>query len=369
MNIHTSKDWFSENYIFRVSAENAPVGIIETDAQAHCLYVNNRWCKMTGLLPEEAKGKGWELAIHPEDRNKVLNNWSDAAEIGKEFNMEFRLMTPEKLITWVHGSSNSLVNEDGEIIGHIGTMTDITERVQAENAMKELARELMRNLDSLEQFKYIISHDLKSPVRNMVALLSFYNKKDPTNKNNKKIIINIEKSAKKLQKILNELIKLSDIGKSKGEIEEEIKFADAYRSIINSIGDIVKHSKAKIKVDFSNAPTVKYVNVYLHSILLNLITNSIKYKSPKRKPVVNIRTYKKGKYTCLEISDNGIGMDLEKNGDRVFGLFQRFNTSTEGKGLGLYIIKTIIEANGGMITLTSEPGKGSVFTVSFKNKK
>lgn len=368
MNIH-SKDWFGDNYIFRVSAENAPVGIIETDAQSHCLYVNKRWCEMAGMLAEEAKGLGWKAAIHPDDKDKVLNSWSDAAEIGTEFNMEFRLITPEKKITYVNGSSSSLVNEDGEIIGHIGTMTDITDRVQAENATKDLARELMRNLDSLEQFKYIISHDLKAPVRNMVALLGFYNKKDPTNKNNKKIISNIEKSAKKLQKILNELIKLSDLGKSRGEIAEEIKFMDAYRSVIQSIGDAVKSSKAKITVDFSAVPTINYVTVYLNSILLNLITNSIKYRSPKRKPIINIRTYKKGKYTCLEISDNGIGMDLERNGDRVFGLFQRFNTSTEGKGLGLYIIKTIIEANGGMITVESQPGKGSVFTVSFKNKK
>src|SRR5665213_2266196 len=120
MNVHT-KEWLGDNYIFRVSSENAPVGIIETDAQSHCLYVNKRWCEMAGLIPEKAKGLGWKSAIHAEDRDRVLNSWSDAAEIGNEFNMEFRLKTPEGKITWVNGSSNSLVNEDGEIIGHIGT--------------------------------------------------------------------------------------------------------------------------------------------------------------------------------------------------------------------------------------------------------
>ena len=120
--------------------------------------------------------------------------------------------------------------------------------------------------------------------------------------------------------------------------------------------------------DFTEAPTVKFTSIHLNSIMLNLISNAIKYRSPDRDPEIHIRTYSKGKLTYLEVKDNGLGIDLERHKDKLFGLFQRFHDHADSKGLGLFIINSIVVENGGKIEVKSEINKGTTFTVSFKNR-
>jgi len=122
---------------FRTLTSHAPVGIFQTDASGHCLFVNERWCEMAGMTPEEAKGTGWSRALHPEDRERVFNEWYDAAKAGREFASEYRFQTPEGKVTWIYGSAIALRNEAGVITGYIGTNTDITERKEAEEKLKE----------------------------------------------------------------------------------------------------------------------------------------------------------------------------------------------------------------------------------------
>jgi PAS domain S-box-containing protein len=122
---------------FRTLTSHAPVGIFQTDLKGNCLFVNERWCEMAGLTPEEAKGEGWTRTLHPEDRERVFNEWYDAAKAGREFASEYRFQTPQGRVTWLYGSAIALRNEFGVVIGYIGTITDITERKEAEVRLKE----------------------------------------------------------------------------------------------------------------------------------------------------------------------------------------------------------------------------------------
>ncbi|MEI6816799.1 MAG: PAS domain-containing sensor histidine kinase [Bacteroidota bacterium] len=354
-------DNYVANQLFKVSADYAPVGIMELDALGYCRYVNYCWCELSGIDEHTIKDKGWQIALHPDDLDTVIMKWSDASEIQDEFNMEFRLLTPDGTINWVQCRADSLVNDDHETIGYIATIMDVTERIQ-------LQQELLANNHTLSQFRYIISHDLRGPVRNIVALLKFFNKEDPNDVNNPNIIDKLEQSAKKLQSILQELIEVTDLTKPNADVMKEIRFDHVVNTVKNGIEDVIVESNAQIMTDFSKAPSIIYTGVHLQSILLNLISNAIKYKSPDRDPAITLQSYKQGQCIYLTVSDNGRGINMAKNKDRVFGLFQRFHDGLDGKGLGLYIIKSIIESHGGSIDVESEENVGTTFTICFKKQ-
>lgn len=127
---------------FRALVRAAPVGIFFTDGQGDCLFVNPRWCDLAGLTPEEAQGKGWFQALHPEDREEVAEAWHRAAQAGHEFNMEYRFLTPRGKVSWLWGSAAPVRNDQGAITGYLGTVVDISSRRLVEEIFMTQARVL-----------------------------------------------------------------------------------------------------------------------------------------------------------------------------------------------------------------------------------
>jgi len=131
---------------FRILASHAPVGIFMADAQGNCVLVNECWCKMTGLSPEQAQGSGWSAAIHPEDKERCLAEWRAATTAGRKFALEYRYLTPTGTVTWLYGSAIALHNPMGQVTGYLGTVVDITERKAYESRLRYQA-----NYDGLTQ--------------------------------------------------------------------------------------------------------------------------------------------------------------------------------------------------------------------------
>ncbi len=121
---------------FRLLVTHVPVGIFQTDNKGECIFVNPRWSEIAGISPDESMGKGWKSAIHPEDREQVVTSWYEAATAGREFAMEYRFRTPEGKVSWVVANATAIRNQTGEITGYLGTVTDITERKQAEEQLR-----------------------------------------------------------------------------------------------------------------------------------------------------------------------------------------------------------------------------------------
>lgn len=134
------------------------------------------------------------------------------------------------------------------------------------------------------------------------------------------------------------------------------------------VGKILE-TEAVVSYNFTKAPTIEYPRLYLESILQNLLSNSLKYKSPNRTPVIHVETLFQNGILTLKFSDNGMGIDLKRNADKLFGLNKTFHKHAEAKGVGLFITKTQVEAMGGSITANSEVDKGSVFTIFFNKKE
>jgi PAS domain S-box-containing protein len=249
---------------------------------------------------------------------------------------------------------------------YLALLIDITDRIRVEEERKKLIDELTRQNQDLQQFAYITSHNLRAPIANIMGLVNLYslgNKPEI----NQQILANLGESARNLDAVVRDLSDLLVIRTRQKEEKQVVRFENVFGFIQQSISADIKASQARIQADFSRAPEVVCVRSYVQSILYNLLTNAMKYRSPDRALRIDVQTYREGDFICLAVKDNGLGIDLEKNRNKLFGMYKRFHKHVDGKGLGLHLVKTQIEAVGGSIAVESEKGKGSTFKVLFPN--
>ncbi|MDH5528123.1 MAG: PAS domain S-box protein [Nitrospirota bacterium] len=144
---------------YRALARSVPVGMFRTDADGECQYVNERWCQLTGMTPDQARGKGWSGAIHPDDRDRVFREWTEAARDKRRFRSEYRFLTPNGTTTWVIGQASAEYDENGTVTGFAGSVTDITARVEAEERLLASEREMTAIVASLQDTVFRLSPD------------------------------------------------------------------------------------------------------------------------------------------------------------------------------------------------------------------
>ena len=149
-------------------------------------------------------------------------------------------------------------------------------------------------------------------------------------------------------------------------MKEKISLVNITDKVLSQLSLSVGDNEVKVSYEFERAPFINFTSAYLESVLLNLFTNSIKYKSPKRKLKINISSVDSVDYVILKFNDNGIGIDIEQHKEKLFKLYQRFHNNPDGKGLGLYLIKSQIEALGGTIDVESSVNIGTTFIIKFK---
>jgi signal transduction histidine kinase len=213
----------------------------------------------------------------------------------------------------------------------------------------------------------LTSHDLRAPVVNINSLLNFYNKENPLDKDNPIIIEKIEDSVLRLQSTLNDLVDIVALKKKEVEIKENVSFSNTTDEVKATIQSLIHRVDPIIEVDFK-VKNIKYPKTHLTSIVQNLMTNAIKYRSPKKRLKIEIKSYNHQEYVCLEISDNGLGINMKKYGDKLFGIYQRFHNVPNSKGLGLYIVKTQVEMMGGYIEVSSKVNHGTTFSIFLLRK-
>ncbi|MDB5203358.1 MAG: multi-sensor signal transduction histidine kinase [Ferruginibacter sp.] len=244
---------------------------------------------------------------------------------------------------------------------------EIQQRKKNEQELETLSRELQSKNNELQQFAYLTSHNLRAPVTNLISLAKFFDKNNLTEKNHvyfSKIdfcITNLDQ----ILKDLNDILFVRKDGKGPMQL---LVFEEELANVKSSISEQIATSGAMIYDDFSLAPAIYYSQKTLHSILLNLLTNAIKYAQPDLPPRISISSHEENDFIIIKFSDEGVGIDLEKHGNRIFNLYQRFHEEIEGKGLGLYLIKTQVEKLGGKILIDSAVNKGTTFTLHLKKQ-
>ncbi len=228
--------------------------------------------------------------------------------------------------------------------------------------LKNANQELIQRNNQLEQYAYITAHNLRAPVARLKGLVYIFKKIGAVTKKNTEIVEKITNSALEMDEVLTDINKILELKNSNYSQTHSVEIASVIEKVKKILSDGLSDSHATISTDFkilslhSNEP-------YLESIFYNLISNAIKYQHDSRDLHIDIKTFQKENKIVIEFKDNGVGIDLEKYGDKIFGLYQRFHEHVGGKGMGLYLVKTQVEALGGTIHIESVVGEGTKFII------
>ena len=242
---------------------------------------------------------------------------------------------------------------------------DITSRIKAENKTKKLIELTKNQNQSLLNFAHIVSHNLRSHSTNLLMLTGFL--KDETDVTEKETIQNmLSDASESLSETVSHLNDVVQITTSSKDQLKKVNLLKAIKSVEKNISALLQEKNVKYNFEIPEDLNITAVPAYLESILLNLLTNSIKYSSPNRRPEINITTIIKNENIILNFSDNGQGIDLIRHGEKLFGMYKTFHEHEDAKGIGLFITKNQIEAMNGSIKVISEVDKGTTFILTFE---
>jgi PAS domain S-box-containing protein len=331
------------------------------------VYVNPAFSHMSGYLSHEIIGKSPNIFKGPKSDSSELKKLLSAIKNEEECLIETISYTKKKEEYWVRFSMIPIFNNENTISHWISIQRDITEEKKLETEKEHLIRELTQNNKDLKQFSYITSHNLRAPLSNLIGLLNLIEDIPIENPELGEILTGFTKSTHLLNETINDLVKVIIIKDNPSMQKEEVSLKEVFENVFSQLSFQIELHKPIIKLKFEKVPLLITNKAYIESILLNLLTNSIKYKSENRKLKISITAEQIDRRAILTFKDNGIGIDLERNRDKVFGLYQRFHNYPDSKGLGLYLVKSQVETMGGTISIDSEVNKGTTFTITFKN--
>ncbi|SMG47228.1 PAS domain S-box-containing protein [Marivirga sericea] len=326
--------------------------------------VNSAVSKTLGYSLEELYAKPINNFVHPEDQKETASARKKLTKSSELHYFENRYITKKGKIVWF--SWTSIPSEEEKVIFAIAKDITHKKRLEAERNM-HLA-ELSKSNKNFEQINYKTSHDLRAPINNLNSIIEMIDMNKIEDDKNKKLINLIKRGIDQLEEkmkfYINSLVETSN----HNILVEEVSFDKSLEIVLDSINNLVSKSGANFLIDFKDCPEVEFNRDYMESIFLNLITNSIKYTAPEKTPEIRIRSQDLTSKIELSYEDNGIGFDIEKVKDRIFGLHQTFHHNEDSKGIGLYLVHTHVTSLGGNINVESEVNKGTKFAITFNKK-
>lgn len=316
---------------------------------------------------EEEPSKEYFLSfVHSDDLEETKLKVNEAFNSRKASAYHFRFIRRDGNIRYGFTERKFEFDENNKPIRLLGVVQDITERRLAEFEREKMISELIQRTKSLEQFAYIVSHNLRAPVAHILGISNLLreNISEADRKTSQDILF---KATNQLDFIIKDLNYILQIRSDITSVKETIYLENLVNDIESSIQNLIKNETVKIETNFLICDQIISIRGYIYSVLFNLISNSIKYRKPGIPSIINICSSLTSNGVRIKFKDNGLGIDMTKHGDKVFGLYKRFHLHIEGKGLGLFMIKTQVEALGGTIKVHSEPNEGIEFVIDLPN--
>jgi PAS domain S-box-containing protein len=338
---------------FRSLSTCSPVGKLTTDVAGRCTWTNPRCQAICGFTADQALGYGWLDFVHEADRPSVSLGWRETMRTGGEYSREVRFGQPGSDIRWAHVRSAPMLSSQGELIGHVATFEDITERKLAED-------ELRRYNDELQRFAWVASHDLKEPLRTVATYTQLLAKRFPGALDGEAAEFTryVVDGVDRMRQLIDDLLTYSRLINARGETTRLISSQAALEWALMGLQPAIQESGAE--VTFEELPVVFADPVQLGQLFQNLIGNAIKYRSAER-PRIHLSAGRTGEEWTFRVRDNGIGIDPAYR-ERIFGVFKRLHgREYPGTGIGLAICKKIVESHGGRIWVESRQGQGATF--------
>lgn len=289
-----------------------------------------------------------------------------AAASGAIWDLELQMLTEKGKVIWVRSYGEPVFNGAGEVIKLRGVFMDVEKYKTNEIALNRSIELITQNNLQLKNFTHILSHNIRNHANNIAMLTSFIDTDELTGEN-ADLFQRIEKVSQGLNSTLDDLaeaIKVQEVELT----SDNLYFEDIINSVVNVLESDLEANNATVNKELWTEK-VSFPRLYLESIVMNLLTNAVKYSRPDVQAVITLRTYTdRDDRVVFECQDNGLGIDLEVHGKKLFGLYKTFHEGKDSHGVGLFLTKTQIESQGGYITVDSEPNVGTTFKIVFKAK-
>jgi signal transduction histidine kinase len=336
--------------------------VLTVPTLAYTAYFTNRTLIVSEQLSKSEQEKASLLAqqnqilertVHERTREILAQNEEITAQ-NEEISMHNeRLMDAKRIIE----KQNVFIQEQNDELA-------IEVERQTQN-LKQANVELTEHNNRLEQFAFVISHNLRAPMSRIIGLssiLDFTKDADEVSK----IARLMMRSTEDLDQIIKDLTEILAVQKINIGSLKQVRLDSILDKVISALGEDINGTSTSITADFNEAEEITTIPSYLESIFYNLISNAIKYRHLERSPIISVRSKLHGEYVQIDVADNGLGIDIETHKESLFSLYKRFHSHVDGRGLGLYIVKTQVTALGGRVDVKSKQGDGTVFSVWIK---
>lgn len=283
-------------------------------------------------------------------------------QYSQPFDLELLFRTARNNQIWLRARGIAVIDEFGQCVTARCIFQNIDYIKKKEMDVQNAVNLLNDQNKRLQNFAYIVSHNLRSHTGNLQFMVNLHDQTDVAD-DKKEIFAHIKSISESLKTTIDHLSEIVKIQTEIGKERKRLDFETTFKTVMSALESNIEATHAKIEYDFSKAPEVNYIPAYLESILQNLLTNALKYRDPARTPVIKCSTAKEGNNVYLYFEDNGLGIDMERYGDSVFGMYKTFHNHPEAKGIGLFITRNQIEALGGSISVESKVNDGTKFTI------
>jgi len=325
--------------------------------------INPAVSKLLGYTEDELYSSPINSFVYHSDSDLTEQMRNELRNNKPLLNFENRYVTKSGEVVWLSWTSLPVHNQ--RLVFAIAK--NITHKKKVEEERNELVAKLTEANKDLRHLTYTTSHDLRSPVGNLLSVFELLDVSKISDTETLEFIEFLKLASETLKERLDNYV---DALGEKDELHATTTHVDialCLSHVLRSLKQLAQSAGAVINTNFTAFTHVHFNAAYMESILLNLITNAIKYARPGVAPVINISTQQKDGVKQLVFSDNGIGFDLSKVKDKLFGLYQKFTDHSDSKGVGLYLVHTHVTSMGGSVDVESKPNMGAAFTITFKN--
>ncbi|MEH1853040.1 MAG: response regulator [Nostoc sp.] len=394
---------------FRSLSTCSPVGIFETDTEGNCKYTNPRYQAICGLKAAESLEKRWLESVHPEDRERAIASWSTYIYEGRDYSEEFRFQPTQASIRWVQVRSSPMLSSQGELLGYVGTLEDITERKQAEEVRAQVIREQTARQEAeaanrmKDEFLAVLSHELRTPLTSMLGWSKILRAKKLDDKATSRALEAIERNAISQMQLIEDILDVSRIIRGQLRLNvSAVNLISVMEAALESVRPLAETKDIQLNTILDTTVGSVYGDpARLQQIVWNLLTNAIKFTPKGGRVEVKLSTYfgfsisdfglgsdsenlessntdensnlrsqipnSKSQYAQIQVIDTGIGISSEFL-PKVFERFRQADSTTtrshNGLGLGLAIVRHLVELHKGTILAQSSgSGQGATFTV------
>jgi PAS domain S-box-containing protein len=330
------------------------LSVVSFNSQANEFYLKH--------INRKLKSGTKALNYFPKNKKKLFDEIRKKVKNRQIVSYETHYCSKNNEVDWFYMKWVGVLNEQKDFIGILLTFKNITEKKVQELEWEKITGDLIQRNNDHEQFNYIVSHNLRAPVANVIGLLELLNDSEINEQDKKYVLDGISLSIKSIDSVIIDMNNVLQVKELISETKEVNNLEQLVNDIKVSISNIIKKEHVIINCHF-DVENIFSIRSYLYSIFYNLILNSIKYRKCGVSPVIVIESILHENKIQLTFTDNGKGINLENHGEQLFRLYKRFDTTVEGKGLGLFMVKTQVESLGGTITVNSEIEKGTQFTI------